>query len=149
GLDQQRQLQVRFQGAAQLAKGGLDQQVLAAQAGRDLTDQEVEQHAGQRPAFFTEGVQLCPAVPTLDAQLEEVAADLAQLQGAALLAVAVMVLGEAAQQPQHMQRNQLGLPADVLEGSRQRRQVEVLPRAALGIRGLFTQRVEQRLLQLQ
>ena len=73
-----------------------------------------------------------------DAQLEMIPCLLAQLEAAALLAVAVAVECEAAQQAQHMQRQQVGLLAALTQRGGERWQVDVLPVAVVGVGGLFT-----------
>ncbi len=109
----------------------------------------LEHHGSQGPALLAQLLDLCPTELALHAQLQVVGADLSQLETAALLAVAVVVLGQAAQQPQYIQRYQFDLSRGLLQRVRQQRQVQVLPLATFGIRRLFAEDIEQALLQLQ
>ncbi|MNZ59018.1 hypothetical protein D3C78_770410 [compost metagenome] len=143
------QLEVGVEQLVQFTEGGLHQQVLAAGAGRQLVEQEGQQGGGNGAAPVPLAGQLLPAAAVAQAQLEVVMVDLAQLEAAALLAVAVAILRQAVQQTQDVQRQEVGQAAGLAQAGAERRQVHVLPAALVGIRGLFAHLVEQCLLQLQ
>ena len=86
---------------------------------------------------------------TLDTQFEVVTIELPELKATALLIIGIMILGQAAQQPQHMQREQFIQPCRGLKFSGQCRQIQILPIAMLGVRCLLWQALQQSPFQLQ